>query len=103
MVKQLPTRWNPLVLLLALATMLGCQGLSSANKASPSTPAPNNPTKAGQVTVTPASISFDVVQVGNNQSQLATITNSGGSSLKVTQVTTTGTSFGVSGLSFPVT
>jgi hypothetical protein len=99
--KQLLARWNPLVVLLALATMLGCQGLSSSNKAS--TAPTQSTTKPGQITVAPASISFGIVKVGNNQSQPATLTNSGGSSLKVTQVTATGTGFSVSGLSFPVT
>lgn len=101
MMKQLLARWNALVVLLALATMLGCQGLSSSNKAS-TTPTQST-TKPGQITVAPASISFGIVKVGNNQSQPATMTNSGGSSLKVTQVTATGTGFSVSGLSFPVT
>src|ERR1700720_2169098 len=101
MMRQLPARWNALVILLAVASMLGCQGLSSSNKAS--TTPPQNPTKAGQITVAPASISFGIVKVGNNQSQPVTMTNSGGSSLKVTQVTATGAGFSMSGLSFPVT
>jgi hypothetical protein len=102
MMKQLPARWNTLVVLLALATMLGCQGLSSSNKASTTTNTNNN-TKPGQLTVSPASVSFGVVEVGNNQSQPATMTNSGGSSLKVTQITVTGEGFTVSGLSLPLT
>lgn len=89
--------------MVALATMVGCQGLSSSNKASTTTPPPQNPTKAGQLTVAPSSISFGIVKVGNNQSQPATMTNTGGSTLKVTQVTATGAGFSVSGLSFPVT
>ena len=101
MMKQLPARWNALVVLLALATMVGCQGLSSSNKAS--TVPPQNPVKLGQVTVAPSSISFGIVKVGNNQSQPAKMTNTGGSSLRVTQVTATGTGFSVSGLSLPVT
>jgi hypothetical protein len=102
MTKPLAARWNALVVMVALATMLGCQGLSSSNKASTTTP-PQTPTKAGQLTVAPSSISFGIVKVGNNQSQPATMTNTGGSTLKVTQVTATGAGFSVSGLSFPVT
>jgi hypothetical protein len=98
--KKFPIGWNALVVLLSLASMLGCQGLSSANKTSP--PPPSN-TKPGQLTVAPASISFSRVKVGNNQSQPATMTNSGASSLTVTQATATGTGFSVSGLSLPVT
>jgi predicted aspartyl protease len=98
MTKRLPAGWNALVVLVALATMLGCQGLSSSNKATPP-----NTTKPGQLTVAPASISFGIVKVGNNQSQPATLMNSGGSTLQVTQVTATGAGFSVSGLSLPVT
>jgi len=99
MAKRLPACWNGLVVLVALAIMVGCQGLSSANK---SNIPPSNTTKTGQLAVAPTSISFGVVKVGNNQSQPATLTNSGGSSLQVTQVTATGAGFSVSGLSFPV-
>ena len=102
MMKLLAARSNALVVVLALATMVGCQGLSSSNKTSTTTSS-SPTTKAGQLTVTPASISFGVVDVGNNQSQPATLTNSGGSSLKVTQITVTGAGFSVSGLTFPVT
>ena len=81
--KQLSARWNAPVVLLALATMLGCQGLSSSNKTLHHPPTNQQNTKPGQLTVTPASISFSNVKVGNNQSQPATMTNSGGSSLTV--------------------
>jgi Abnormal spindle-like microcephaly-assoc'd, ASPM-SPD-2-Hydin len=100
MIKRLPVRWNALVGLLALATMLGCQGLSSSNKTS-SNPPPNDP-KPGLLAVSPTSISFGIVKVGNNQSQPATMVNSGGSSLTVTKVTASGTGFAVSGLSLPL-
>jgi hypothetical protein len=100
MMKLLSARWNALVVLLAVATMLGCQGLSSSSKTS--TTQTNN-TKPGLLAVSPISISFGIVKVGNNQSQPATMTNSGGSSLQVTQVTPTGAGFSVSGLSLPLT
>ncbi len=99
--KQPPTRWNALVVVLALASMVGCQGLSSANNKTV-TPPPTNDTKPGQLTVTPASISFGSIKVGNNQSAPATLSNTGASSLTVTKATVTGTGFGVSGLSFPL-
>jgi nitrogen fixation protein FixH len=101
MTKQLDARWNALVVLLALATMLGCQGLSSSSKSS--TTNTTNNTKPGLLAVSPASISFGMVKVGNNQNQPATMTNSGGSSLTVSKVTPTGTGFSVSGLSLPMT
>lgn len=101
--KQLGGGWNGFVVILALASMLGCQGLSSANKSATSPPNNTQNPKPGQVTVTPASISFGNVLVGNNKSQPASMTNSGGASLTVTQVTPTGTGFTVSGLSLPLT
>jgi len=76
--------------------MLGCQGLSSG------TPPPSNNTKPGQLTVAPASISFGIVKVGNNQSAPATLRNTGASSLTVSQATVTGTGYSVSGLSLPL-
>jgi hypothetical protein len=100
MMKQLPARWNALVVFLALATMVGCGGLSSADKTS--TGSTNN-SKPGQLTVAPTSISFGIVKVGNNQTLPATMTNSGGSSLTVTKVTPSGAGFSVSGLSLPLT
>jgi hypothetical protein len=103
LMKQTPLRWNVLVVVLAVASMLGCQGLSTPNNKAAAPPPPGNNKKPGQLTVTPASISFSAVKVGNNQSQPATMTNSGVSSLTVTQASATGTGFSVSGISLPVT
>ena len=103
MMRQLAARWNALVLLLAISTMLGCQGLSSSNKAATTTTPPPNNTKPGLLAISPTSISFGIVKVGNNQNQPATMTNSGGSTLTVTKVTPSGAGFSVSGLSLPVT
>jgi Abnormal spindle-like microcephaly-assoc'd, ASPM-SPD-2-Hydin len=98
MMKQLPTRWNLPLVVLALATMVGCQGLTSSNKAATT----QNNTVPGVVTVAPSSLSFGVVKVGNNQSLPATMTNTGESTLQVTQVTATGNGFSVNGLSLPL-
>jgi len=99
MMKPLPTRSNWPLVVLALATMVGCQGLTSSNKSATT----QNNTNPGVVTVAPSSMSFGVVKVGNNQSQPAAMTNTGGSTLQVTQVTATGNVFSVSGLSLPLT
>jgi hypothetical protein len=48
-------------------------------------------------------MSFDKVQVGNNQSQRATLTNSGASTVTVNRVTASRESFSVSGLTLPLT
>jgi hypothetical protein len=103
MMRQLAARCNALVVLLAIATMLGCQGLSSSNKAATTTTPPPNNTKPGLLAISPTSISFGIVKVGNNQNQPATMTNSGGSTLTVTKVTPSGAGFSVGGLSLPVT
>ena len=97
--KQPTTRWNALVVVLAFASMVGCQGLSSANN---QVPPPTNDAKPGQLTVTPASISFGSIKVGNNQAAPATLSNTGASSLTITKATITGAGFSASGLSFPL-
>jgi hypothetical protein len=57
----------------------------------------------GSLSATASSLSFGSVQVGNNQTLSETLTNSGGSSLTVTQTTVTGTGFSVTGLTLPLT
>jgi len=57
---------------------------------------------SGALTANPASLNFGSVQVGSNQALSETLTNSGGSSVTVTQVNPTGTGFSVSGLSLPL-
>jgi hypothetical protein len=58
---------------------------------------------AGALTVTPTSIAFGSIQVGSSQKQSATLTNSGGSNVTVTQATTAGVGFSVTGLTLPLT
>jgi len=53
--------------------------------------------------ISAANINFGNTQVGNTQNQSATLTNSGGSSVTVSQATATGAGFHISGLSFPFT
>jgi hypothetical protein len=57
----------------------------------------------GSLTATASSLSFGGVQVGHSQTLSETLTNSGGSSLSVTQANVTGTGFSVTGLSLPLT
>ena len=56
----------------------------------------------GALSVAPANIGFGNVQVGSTQSQPATITNSGGTTVTVTQAAATGAGFSISGLSLPL-
>jgi hypothetical protein len=93
-------RRNALIVVLALATMLGCQGVSTSKPASQgggSDPLP------GTLGAAPASIGFGNMQTGTTQTQSDTLSNTGGSNLTITQVTVSGTGFSVSGLSTPVT
>jgi hypothetical protein len=58
---------------------------------------------AGALTVSPSSLSFGSVQTGTNQSLPATLTNTGGTSVTVTQATFSGSGYSVTGLNLPLT
>lgn len=60
-------------------------------------------TAGGTLAAMPASISFGSVQVGNSSSQSETLTNTGGSSVTISQATATGSGFSINGLNPPVT
>jgi hypothetical protein len=94
--KHIGPRFGTLVVLLALGALLGCQGVS-VGKPAAQTPA------SGQITAAPSSVSFGNVQVGTSQTQSNTLTNTGGSSLTITQATVTGAGFSTSGLNLPLT
>jgi hypothetical protein len=51
----------------------------------------------------PASLSFGNVTVGNNQSLSETVTNTGGSTVTISQIGSSGTGFSLSGITTPVT
>jgi len=57
----------------------------------------------GQLLLNPSSINFGTVLVGGNQSQSATLTNTGSSSLVISQAAVSGAYFQLSGLTVPVT
>jgi hypothetical protein len=58
---------------------------------------------SGLVVTSPSSVSFGSLLVGNSQTQAVSLTNSGGTSVTVSQATTQGSSFSVNGLTLPVT
>ena len=60
-------------------------------------------TSPGQLAANPTSLNFGNIQVGNSQTLPATLTNSGGSVLTISQATLSGANFIVSGLSLPLT
>lgn len=95
---NLPARWNAFVVVLALATMVGCQGFSTAKPASQGSQDPTQGTLSA-----PSSISFGNVQTGTNQTLSETLSNTGGSNLTITQATVAGAGFSISELNIPVT
>ncbi len=60
-------------------------------------------TTPGSLLSNPSSISFGSVTVGHPETQSASITNSGGSSVTLSQASVSGSGFTISGLSLPVT
>jgi len=57
----------------------------------------------GSLAPNPSAISFGNVPVGNSASHFATLTNRGGSSVRITNATVTGSGFSFSGLNLPLT
>ncbi len=57
----------------------------------------------GSLTPSPASVTFGNVQVGTSQTQIETLTNTGGENLTISQATVTGSAFSITGLSLPLT
>src|SRR5271156_5162146 len=97
--KRSPGRWIAIPALLALATMLGCQGLSVGR----SSTSVVTGSVTGILAAAPASLSFGNVPIGVTQSQSDVLTNTGSSTVTVTQEMVSGASFSATGLSFPLT
>ena len=57
----------------------------------------------GQLTTNPSSMNFANVQVGNSTSLSETLTNTGGSSVTITQASSSVAAFSISGLNLPLT
>ena len=55
-----------------------------------------------ELAASPSSVSFGRVQVGSSQTQYETLTNSGDSTVPISQATVTGAGFSLSGLSLPL-
>jgi hypothetical protein len=77
--------------------------LSDASNSTVTVPLSGTGVTAGSLIASPASLSFGSVQVGNSQPLQGTVTNSGGSSVTITQAPVTGTGFSMSGMNLPVT
>ncbi len=104
-----PAHWNtPSVLiatcamglsLLALSTMIACQGFSSAQPASQGS---QSAPLSGGLTASPTSVAFGSVQIGTSQTQTVALSNTGSSSLSLTQATVSGAGFSITGLTLPL-
>ena len=86
-------RWDVMLIVLGLASLLGCQGLGGKQQAQ----------GAGVLTAAPTSISFGNVQIGTNQTLGGTVTNTGGTSITATEITVSGTDYSISGVTAPLT
>jgi hypothetical protein len=77
--------------------------ISNASNPNLAIPASGIGVTPGQITASPSSQGFGTVQVGSSKSMSQTLTNSGGSSLIISQATVTGSGFSLSGLGLPLT
>jgi len=85
-------------------TATGSIALSSdASNSTLSLPLSGTALAPGSLTVNPTSVAFGSLQVGSSQSHSAVLTNSGGTSVTISQASVTGTGFGLSGLALPAT
>ncbi len=87
-----------MLLLSSLALLVGCQGISAGG-----TGIKNSPNAAGTLASNLTSLNFGSVTVGKSQSLSGTVTNSGGASVALSQITITGTGFTLSGVAAPIT
>jgi hypothetical protein len=90
---------KPLVLLalFCLVIVAGCTGIASANNNKKHTLSPS-----ASLQVTPTSVDFGTVTVGKKMSQNVSVTNTGSTSLNITQASVSSNQFSVSGPSMPV-
>jgi HYDIN/CFA65/VesB family protein len=88
-----------ILLLFFLLSSSGCIGLTGAGK-----PSGSSQTTAGAaaISLAPASVNFGHVAVGSTASQSVTISNGGGSSLTITQASTSAAGVSISGMSLPL-
>jgi len=61
------------------------------------------PYTQAQIAITPSSMAFGNVLVGNSQTQTVSISNVGSSSLSVSRISVSGTGYAVTGLALPYT
>jgi hypothetical protein len=77
--------------------------ISNASNVALTIPLSATSATAGLLSTSDSSLDFASVALGNSSTQSETLTNTGGSSVTVTQATVSGTAFKVTGLSLPLT
>jgi len=80
-------------------SMTGCGGGASAT----TTPPPNNPPSSGVFQFSSSSLDFGSVSVGSSKALTISMSNTGGSSLTVNQLSMNAPVFSVSGVTLPLT
>ncbi len=75
---------------------------SNASNPAMNLPLSGSAVMPGQLTANPASLAFGSVQAGGNVTLTDSLTNTGGSSVTISQATVTGTGFGINGLNVPL-
>jgi hypothetical protein len=81
----------------------GCVGLAGKPSTSGGGGGSTSSNPTPEIDVTPPSINFGAVVAGSTDSQSLRLSNPGTADLTVSQVTTTGGNFSVSGIAFPLT
>jgi centrosomal CEP192-like protein/ASPM-SPD-2-Hydin domain-containing protein len=90
-----------LIIFSTLLSSAGCAGLTGAPKTATTQASSGAPSPA-TISVSPGSVNFGSVPMGSTASQSVTITNAGGSTLTVTQASTTASGFALTGISLPL-
>jgi hypothetical protein len=88
-----------ILLLSSTLSISGCIGLTNASKPGSGQ---QSTTTAATISLAPASIRFGSVAIGGTGSQSVTISNGGGSTLTVTQASTTAPGVTITGISLPL-
>lgn len=93
-----PNSFNGLLLLVLVvaAALSGCALTSGSN-------VPDQSSPQGTLSANPLSIGFGSVPVGSTATQSAALTNTGSSSVTVSQATVSSNNFNLGGMSFPMT
>lgn len=97
-IKDASVRCNALVVLLALVTLVGCQGLSSGGSGNQTQQAQN-----GVLGLNGSALNFGAVVMGNSKTLTVTAQNSGTAAVTISSAQSTAPQFALSKPAFPLT